>query len=204
MSTPGSVTVWISELKAGNHDAAQALWDRYFRRLVGLARTKLAKKHRRAAGPEDVALSAFDSFCRGAEQGRFPQLRDRDNLWPLLVVITARKAIDLIDRNQAQKRGGGRVQGESALMGLLNSSGVGAGIERVLSREPTPEFAVEVAEECERLLALLGEEKLRRVALLKLEGYTDKEVATQLGVSLHTVERKLRRIRCIWQEEIQR
>jgi hypothetical protein len=41
MSSAGSVTVWISELKAGNHDAAQALWDRYFRRLVGLERTKL-------------------------------------------------------------------------------------------------------------------------------------------------------------------
>ena len=46
---------------------------------------------RRAADEEDVALSAFDSFCRGAEQGRFPQLDGRDDLWHLLVVITVRK-----------------------------------------------------------------------------------------------------------------
>ena len=67
-----SVTQWIDRLKAGDPDAAQELWERYFRRLVGLARKKLRAAPRRAADEEDVALSAFDSFCRGAEQGRFP------------------------------------------------------------------------------------------------------------------------------------
>jgi hypothetical protein len=57
---------------------------------------------RRVADEEDVALSAFDSFCAGAERGRFPDLKDRDNLWALLVTITARKAADLAQHNQAQ------------------------------------------------------------------------------------------------------
>jgi len=204
MSSAGSVTVWISQLKDGNHDAAQELWDRYFRRLVGFARTKLAKRYRRVDGVEDVALSAFASFCRGAEQGRFPKLHDRNNLWPLLVVITARKAIDVIVHIRTQKEGGGRVRGESALMNLIDSSGVAGGIERVLSREPTPEFAAEVAEECERLLALLGEEMLQRIAILKLEGYTDREVAVKLGCAIRTVERKRERIRLAWEKEIAR
>src|SRR6476646_2600314 len=47
---------------------------------------------RRAADEEDVALSAFDAFCRDAERGRFPGLLDRDSLWHLLVTLTARKA----------------------------------------------------------------------------------------------------------------
>src|SRR5207237_8589108 len=92
MASKGSVTRWVGQLQAGDQEAAQHLWERYFRRLVGLARRKLRDAPRRAADEEDVALSAFDSFCRGAQRGRFPQLLDRDNLWRLLVVITARKA----------------------------------------------------------------------------------------------------------------
>jgi len=85
------------------------LWERYFARLVGLARQKLRSTPRRAADEEDVALSAFDSFCRQAEAGRFPQLLDRDNLWRLLVTVTARKAFHLIRDKNRQKRGGGVV-----------------------------------------------------------------------------------------------
>ena len=95
MSSEGSVTGWIDRLKGGDPAAAQRLWQSYFRRLVGLARHKLQGAPRRAADEEDVALSAFDSFCRGAEQGRFPQLHDRDNLWRLLVCITDRKLKNL-------------------------------------------------------------------------------------------------------------
>ncbi|HMC90683.1 MAG TPA: ECF-type sigma factor [Gemmataceae bacterium] len=199
MSTAGSVTLWISKLKAGNRAAAQALWERYVRRLVGLAGKQLAGTQRRAANEEDVVQNAFASFFCGLEQGRFPQLRDRENLWSLLAVITARKAIDLVHYNNAQKR---KILGESALRHLVDSSGVRAGIENVPSPEPTPEFIAQMAEECEQLVARLGDDKLRQVAQLKLDCYTDKEAAAHLGVSVRTVERKLERIRCIWKKEL--
>src|SRR4051812_49720034 len=102
MSSGDSVTVWIERLQAGDLDAAQPLFDRYYVGLVRLARARLGSFPRRAVDEEDVALSAFDSFCRGAENGRFPQLRDRDNLWRLLVKITARKVIDA-RRHEARK-----------------------------------------------------------------------------------------------------
>jgi DNA-directed RNA polymerase specialized sigma24 family protein len=202
VSSPGSVTTWIRELQTGNHQAAQHLWERYFRRLVGLARTKLRGTPRRAADEEDVALNAFDSFCRGAEQGRFPQLRDRNNLWPLLVLITVRKARDLVQHNRSHKRGGGRVQSQSVLDDLQEASSLEPGIEQVVGGEPTPDFGLEVAEEYQRLLDWLGEDKLRQIAELKLAGYTDPEVAQRLGCGLRTVERKLQRIRLIWSKEV--
>lgn len=80
MSSDGSVTRWIDALQAGDRAAAQRLWERYFPRLVGLARARLQGAPRRAADEEDVALSAFDSFCRCAERGRFPDLVDRESL----------------------------------------------------------------------------------------------------------------------------
>src|SRR5947209_18345668 len=112
MSSPGSVTRWIGQLKAGDHAAAQELWERYSLRLIRLARKKLQGVRRRVADEEDVALSAFDSFCRGAERGRFAQLRDRNNLWPLLVLITARKAFDLGKYQRQKKRRDDLVRGE--------------------------------------------------------------------------------------------
>src|SRR5262245_40327838 len=145
MSSEPRVSLWLSRLKAGDHDAAQKLWEAYYHRLVGLARAKLRGARRLAADEEDVALGACDSLCRGARQGKFPQLTDRDNLWRLLVTLTVRKAQHLLRDQQAQKRGGGAVLGESALCGGADPAD-GAGLEQVLGREPTPEFAAEVAE----------------------------------------------------------
>src|SRR6516164_710913 len=107
MHPEASVTQWLDRLKAGDPHAAQKLWERYFRRLVGLARKKLGAAPRRAADEEDVALSAFASFCRGAAHGCFSQLHDRADLWQLLVMLTARKAFDLTQHERRQKRGGG-------------------------------------------------------------------------------------------------
>ena len=156
MSSAGSVTHWITQLKAGDPQAAQKLWESYFLRLVRLARKKLEGTPRRATDEEDVALSAFDSLCRGAEAGRFSQLLDRDSLWQLLVAITAHKALDLARHERRQKRGGGRVLDEAALPRPADSDADGAGLEQVLSREPTPEFALQIAEEFQRLLDSLG------------------------------------------------
>ena len=199
MSSPhGSVTHWLDRLKAGDHAAAQELWERYFRRLVGLARQKLQGRPRRAADEEDVALGAFDSFCRGAEQGRFPRLSDRDNLWKLLVTITARKAYQQVLHEGRQRRGGNAVLGESGLVGPTQAAAGAAGLEQFLDREPTPEFAAQVAEEWQRLLDRLPNAEVRSVAQWKMEGYTNQEIAAKLGCAVRSVERRLRVIRSLW------
>jgi DNA-directed RNA polymerase specialized sigma24 family protein len=195
MSSSGSVTACIDQLRAGDRAAAQRLWQGYFHRLIGLARKKLRRAPRGMAGAEDVALSALDSFFRGAEQGRFLQLHDRDDLWRLLLVITERKAIDLINHERAQKRGGGNVRHEGSLAG---DSSVTAPFDHVASPEPTPELAAQFADECRRLLDALGDETLRAVALAKMEGCTNKAIAERLRCSVPTIERKLNRIRRTW------
>jgi DNA-directed RNA polymerase specialized sigma24 family protein len=200
MASAGSVTDWIGKLKAGDAGAAQQLWERYFHRLVWLARRRLGQAPRRAADEEDVALSAFDSFFRRAERGRFPQLFDRDDLWQLLVMLTARKAIRLREHERRQKRGGGQVQAETDLAAAGAASGEPA-LDQLAGPEPTPEFAAEVAEECRRLLDQLEDPGLRSVALWKMEGYTTEEIAEKVGCVPRSVERKVRLIRDIWSQE---
>lgn len=197
MEPESSVSQWIVGVKRGDSEAAQALWQRYFARLVHLARKKLSDAPVRGADEEDVALSAFASFCQAAEKGRFPDLADREDLWRLLIVLTARKAVDLIRRERSAKRGGGHVSGESALVDGRSPEDLD-GLAQIVGDAPTPEFAAMVAEECTRLLNLLDED-LRPVALAKMEDYTNREVAAKLDCSLSTVERSLRLIRTIWQ-----
>jgi DNA-directed RNA polymerase specialized sigma24 family protein len=191
MPGQGSVSHWLTLLQAGDAAAAQPLWERYFRRLVGLARGKLQGAARQVADEEDVALSAFDTFCRNARGGRFPRLGDRDDLWRLLVLLTARKASHLRRDQGRQKRGGGLAPVPEA-----------PALEEVLGREPSPEFAAEVAEEWRRLLAVLGDAGLEAVALWKMEGYENAEIAARLGCAPRTVERRLQLIRKLWEKEV--
>jgi RNA polymerase sigma factor (sigma-70 family) len=200
MSPEGSVTRWVTALKGGDAAAAQPLWERYHRRLVELARQKLRASRRREADEEDVVQSAFHSFFRGLARGRFPQLNDRDNLWRLLVVITAHKALDQLAYERSKRRGGGTVPGQSRIY-PGEPEWDDAAVEQVVGEEPTPEFAAQVAEEYQRLLDRLGDDTLRRVAVWKMEGLTNGEVAERLDCSRRTVARKLETIRDIWSEE---
>lgn len=183
-----SVTQWLARLKAGDPAAAAPLWDRYFPRLVELARRRLAGCPRGAADEEDVALSAFDSFCRDVAAGRLPKLDDRDDLWRVLLLVTGQKALDLARRETASKRGGGAVAGFDP--------------DAAAGREPTPEFAAAVADEFRRLLAKLGDPELRALAVWKLEGLTNDEIAARWACVPRTVERRLKVIRSLWAAEV--
>jgi DNA-directed RNA polymerase specialized sigma24 family protein len=200
MASEGSVTRWIGRLKDGDPDAAARLWEGYSARLLALARVKLRGTPRRAVDEEDVALHAFDSFCRAAGRGQFARLDDRDDLWQLLALITARKAARVIEHQRRKKRGGGLVQGESALLG---PAGDGPGLRQVVGTEPTPDLTAEMTEECRRLLDLLGDDELRAVAVWRMEGATVEEMATRLGCVRRSVDRKLRLIRDLWAREVE-
>ncbi len=195
----GSVTIWVDAVRGGDQEAASQLWRRYFESLVRLARSKLQSRAKGAADEEDVALCAFDSFYGGMAQGRFPDIADRDDLWRLLVTIAARKASDQNRWESQQKRGGGRVLREADLM--AGPEPERDGLAQIVGAEPSPEFAALVADECGRRLQGLPDESLRQVALLKMEGYLNEEIAKRLGCGLRTVARKLEVIRNAWLNE---
>lgn len=196
------VTVWFRGLADGEDAAIERIWQQYYDQLVRLARRKLADANRRMADEEDIAISTFESFCRGAAAGRFPQLSDRHDLWKILVTITACKAARQKRDAGRQKRGAGKVRGESVFGGSGEHS-KRAGIGNVLGAAPTPEMAAIAAEECQRLLSMLADESLRQVAQLKLEGFTNEEIADQLQCAPRTVERRLQKIRDRWSAEME-
>lgn len=195
-----TVSQWIAQLKTGDAHAAQRLWETYFQRMVQLARQRLEGAPRRAADEEDVALSAFKSFCLGAQAGRFSKLMDADSLWPLLMAITANKSVDLIRENNRQKRGGtGNVRDDSAKIPTHESS-----LSDLISRQPTPEFAAQISDNLQHLLRVLdatGDRDLRRIAILKMDGYSNQDIAESVGCVRRSVERKLQLIAGLWEKD---
>ena len=194
MNVDPSVSHWIAGLKAGDANAAQRLWDRYFQRLFALARSHLGIIAHGGADEEDVAQSVFKSLCMGAQMGKIPQVTDRTNLWALLVAMSAYKSRDVIRHERRLKRGAGRVLDEAA---LTTGEEAVATMEEIVGSEPTPQFAAQVAEQCRRLLSQLVDAE-RQTAEFKLMGYSNQEIATAMNCGLRTVERRLRAVRHIW------
>ena len=189
-----SVTRWLERLEIGDDVAAEKLWNAYFDRLVHLAHGRLQAKFRKVNDAEDIALSAFHSFCRGVENKKFPGLSDRDGLWRLLVSITIHKLLNAV-RDQKRMKRGGLFQ---ELNGLDSSSDSIAAVNQIVSREPSPEFAVEVAEQYELMMMSLGDDELVQLATWKMEGFSNEEIAKKVNRATRTVERKLQLIRKIW------
>ncbi len=173
-------------MQAGDDAAAAALWQHYFPRLVELAKRRFGADRDPVYGADDAAQSVFHLLCRGARDGRYTHVAGRDELWRLLVTATRRKVIDRVRHHEATKRGGGEIQ-------TLVHDG------DVVAPEPTPEMVAIMDESLKQLLAALRDDTLRQIALWRLEGFANSEIANKLGVSERTVERKLNLIRCDWE-----
>ena len=145
-------------------------------------------------------MSALRTYLRRAGEGEFPATRTGEDTWRLLVCITARKAVKLMEREGRQKRGGGQILGEFDL-DRPGAEDAERRLEQVIGKEPTPDFVVQFADTCAYLMRLLPDETLRQVAQLTLDGYTLEEIAARLEFSVATAGRKLKRIRETWATE---
>jgi RNA polymerase sigma factor (sigma-70 family) len=198
MPNDGSISRWIGGLKTGEAEAAQRIWERYSEQLLTVARRKLGGIHRSVVDEDDVAQNVFSTICRGAADGRFKEVKNRDELWWLLVAITRQKVADHVRREGALKRGAGRVHVESQIPG---TDGERSAFDQIMGNSPTPDFLTMLNEEFQRLLGLLRDDCLREIVIMRLEGFTVSEIATKLGIGQRAVERKLQLIRAKFTKE---
>ena len=184
MSEP-SVTTWYERLRGGDVAAAGPLWERYFARVAAAAARRMGPAASRVCDEEDIATLVLTGLCDPAAE--LPSLDGRDDLWRLLLTWTDRRVVDEARRQTARKRGGGHVRGDSAMPA-----------QPACGRTLSPSEQLELRESLEARLASLGDATLQRVALAKLAGETNAEIAAALTVTERTVERKLAIIRSTW------
>jgi RNA polymerase sigma factor (sigma-70 family) len=199
MTSKGSVTRLIKQLRSDDSavrdDAARRVWNRYVPALLELARHHLDRRLLHREDEEDVLQSMYASFCVRQRRGTF-DLAGREDLWKLLVTVTLRKARNAARRHRQELRDYRRECTHRGEPGTESSDWV---FELMDQSEPTPADAAALSEALERRLEALDDPVLRRIALRKLEGYTNKEIARELDdCTERTIERKLGRIRARW------
>mgnify|MGYP000910526278 CR=1 FL=1 len=201
----GTITGWIDDFKAGDSRAFTSIWDHYFAQLVRMIRARLCASPGPTAvrNEEDIALSVLASLSDGVRADRFPKLDDRDDLWKVLAHLVKCKLSDRRRRLKALKNPDLRTLREADMIATGSSSGSGepsTPFGRLLAEGPSPGMAAEMAEQLRLRLDALVKPDARRIAELKLEGYTNEEIAAKLECSLRKVTLRLEYIRETWQE----
>jgi RNA polymerase sigma factor (sigma-70 family) len=199
---PGSVTRCIQQLKAGDMDAFQKIWDHYFEQLLEVARGVMRQRKRWSIVDEDdIVQNALLSVVRGLPKNKsYEQVTTRENLWPILVAITKFKVADNFRRENAAKRGAGKVVSEAALDRNFDQSSALGLAQLVADDSPRPQDIVEMSEQLQVLMELLPRDDLKQIARLHLEGWKNSEIAEELEMSTRSVERKLALVRDAWLE----
>jgi RNA polymerase sigma factor (sigma-70 family) len=199
----GSVTFLVEELREGSQEALEKLWARCFATVVRLARQRLGHASRRVVDEEDVAIGVFSSLFDSSSAGRLPELHDRESLWRLLITMTTNRAKNVIRDQRRAKRGGGLVRGDSIgdlTEFRLSTTGPSA-FDNLLGHEPTPDAIIAINEQISEWLARLPDDEHRQIALRRMEGFTNDEIASLVEIPLRTVERRLHLIRAAWTDE---
>ena len=197
MANQPNVSHWIDQVKEGDSLAAHQLWHHYYDRLVRAARQNLRGRQGGLADEEDIVASVFESFYRAAEKGRFPDLAGRDDLWRLLLRMSARKIVDKQRFDHRQRRGAG-----AKVQSLDQPGGEDQAVIQVIGNEPTPEMVLMMTESFQELIRHLGDGQLREIAVGKMEGHSNADLAERLQCSERTIERRLHLIREKCQQEL--
>ena len=180
----------MDRLNDGDEEAAAEIFNRFVRRLIFLARSRLNAQVRQKEDPEDVVQSVFRSFFTRQVEGQF-EIGSWGSLWAMLAVITLRKCGNRIEYFQAAKRNVQRdIPGGTKPNETEESRLAWEGI----AREPTPAEAAAITETLEELMAGLDQRE-RLILSLRLQEYTVQEISEQVDRSERTIARVLERVR---------
>jgi RNA polymerase sigma factor (sigma-70 family) len=186
---PASLSVLLADWTAAESAAVRRIYGDYFPRLRALSQRVLGRLPGAATDADDVVQSALQSLCRFMRARGDDAARDRDDIWRLLCHVVTRKSQRRVQRQTRGLRGG-KLRPATDLEGAD-----GPAWDVVASTLPTEQFDVLVAEALEGL-----DPPLQQIALLALEGWTQAEIAEQLGCARRTVIRKFELIRGALQE----
>ncbi len=187
---PGSITRWLNNLRAGQSQAAAPIWRRYQAKLVSLASQQLEANPDRAVDGEDVVQSSFRNVCLAVQNGKYPDIDNREDLWGLLYIATVNRVRQHYRELKAVKRS--HISSRQTLK------------PSILEDLQSPFAEAQMADLLEYLLSRLDLEDpshlLRKIALLYLDDHSASSIAKLLQKRKTNILISLRLIRSIWQE----
>jgi RNA polymerase sigma factor (sigma-70 family) len=175
----------IAAWRAGDPQAARQLVDQYLDRLLALAKRRISQRLASRVDPEDIVQSVFRTFFMRAKDGQF-KLKDQDDLCKLLMRITVHKVLKQVEYHTAGKR--------DANLETEQGNRSTERMHELLAKEPTPEAQVEFIDQLEMLLSMYSP-KERKILEMRMNGFSERDIAADLNVTDRTVRRLFERIR---------
>jgi len=197
MSNPGSITILVDQLRSGDDLALERLFAHFFERLRAVARHRVTARDRKILDDEDLAICAIDAFQQAIRAGLYSELGNREEVWRFLVAIVERQSVDHLRKLHAVKRGGGNVRGES----VFEEHDEGRALENLCIDALNMEVMTDFLDAIDSIVQKLDDPELAEIVAARIAGHTNDEIATQLGKSVSSVERKLRLVRSIISQE---
>ena len=179
-----------------NGDLSKEMWQHYFERLSAFAQKRLHHATARTVDGDDIANSALHSFYKGCKAGRYTRDGSADPFWGLLMTIALRKIATAYRKELSLKRGQGLVRGESIFDAADGASD--GGLDQFPELRNMPELPEQVFASCQNMLVKLNDERLRQTALLRLQGFSNLEIAELTHSSLARTKQRVSRIKQIW------
>lgn len=190
-SSPESDLQWqefIEGLATGSVAAQEQFWQRYGKRLDLVTRRHFPPGLNRRLAPEDIVQSTCRSFFTRIQDGRL-EVSDRDSLWGLLCAIALNKTRMKQRYHLAQRRA---INREQDVQSTKSDSGERTAAEPASGGAP-PDEAIIFAEQLERVMELLDATE-KEILQLKLDNYTNQEIADRVSRSERTVRRVVERL----------
>lgn len=179
-SNLGSVTVWLRQLPAGEHEAQEMVFRRYQSELVGYAAYRLRQLGVCLVEAEDIAQEVFMNFFRRTSVGQMLNLDDRETLWLKLQRICGDRVKDA-----RRKRS---LATESAIDSIEHQSLAGLA---AVADQHFDECILSIEHSLLHRYLTERSPDLPEIASLRMQGYTIDEIAEQLRMAPRTVDRRI-------------
>jgi hypothetical protein len=209
-SSDQPVADWLWSLKAYSRScsysqcAARAAYQDFLDRLIGLARARLACYGRSTPGERSETYDGSRRLLEGIRMDRLVSVDDEQDLWLILMVQADRAMVERARQRDASHDETGGGAGQYHLHWQADATG-----SKIVGPEPTLTFAAQILEEIESSLNRLDEASqptgqvdaghLKTIAVMRLQRYTNREIAHALGCVERTVDRRIAIVKRIWE-----
>jgi DNA-directed RNA polymerase specialized sigma24 family protein len=182
-------------MRDGDPHAIQKLVERYFRKLSEYAHKKLSARMRLSEDGEDIAILVMHAIARNTQLGRFPNLQHREDLWLHMIFLTQQQVIERHREEKVIGQSGITIQNMTDLLEQYSCS-----LDDFLDDDSGRDRLLEIMDCWNELLKSLEDDRARDIARLKLQGFTNREIASILALVPKTVDRKVQHIMQRWQD----